>query len=102
MKVDKALYILRLVLEWILVGLAAVVMVCDIIEPGSANGFLWAAISLMSGVRCIMSVCQNRFLEESRDFWKGLAEKAIDVLWEEHEKNMRRLARSQADENDLK
>lgn len=102
MKVNKALYILRLVLEWIPVGLAAVVMVCDIIEPGSANGFLWAAISLMSGVRCIMSVCQNRILEESRDKWKDLAEKAVGILQEEHEKNMRRLARIQADDNDLK
>lgn len=102
MKTDRVLYILRLILEWILVGLAAVVMVCDIIEPGSANGFLWAAISLMSGVRCIMSVCQNRILEESRDKWKALAEKAIGDWWEEHEKNMRRLARSQADDNDLK
>lgn len=102
MKVDKALYILRLVLEWINVGLAAAAMVCDIIEPGSSNGFVWAAIALLSGVRCIMSVCQNRILEESRDKWKDLAEKAIGILQETHEKNMRRLARSQADDNDLK
>lgn len=102
MKTDRFLYILRLILEWILVGLAAVVMVCDIIEPGSANGFLWAAISLMSGLRCIMSVHQIRFLEEDRDEWKDLTQKAVGILREAHEKNMRRLARIQADENDLK
>lgn len=102
MKVDKVLHILRLVLEWFIVGLAAGAMVGDIIEPGSANGFVWAAISLMSGVRCIMNVCQNRILEESRDKWKDLAEEAVGILQEAHEKNMQRLARSQADDNDLK
>lgn len=61
-KTDKVLYILRLILEWLIIGSAAATMVGDIIEPGSANGFVWAAISLMSGVRCIMSVCQNRNL----------------------------------------
>ena len=102
MKVDKTLYILRLVLEWLLVGLAAGAMVGDIVEPGSANGFLWATIALMSGVRCVLALHYNRILEESRDKWKDLAEEAVGILQEAHEKNMQRLARSQADENDLK
>ena len=71
MKVDKAWYILRLVLEWLIIGLAAAAMVGDIIEPGSANGFVWAAIALLSGIRCIMNLHYNRILEESRDKWKA-------------------------------
>ncbi len=102
MKAEKVLYIVRLVLEWGIVGCAAVAMVCDILEPGSTNGGVWALMAALSGIRCIMGVHQNRRLEKSRDAWMETAQRALGVLRVVYEGNKRRLEQNRVDENDLK
>lgn len=102
MNTDKVVYVVRLVLEWIIIGCAVCAMVCDMIEPGSANGFVWALVAGLSGIRCVMGTAQNRRLEKRLAEWVALTERAVEVAEYSRKKMQAAVMRNAAEENDLK
>lgn len=60
---------IALCLECALIGLAVGAMVREMLQPGTANGLLWACISAMTSLRCILIMKELKLSDNRALFW---------------------------------
>ena len=85
---------IALCLECAIIGLAVGAMVCEMLQPGTANGLLWACISATKSLRCILITKELKLADNRARFWLDMhieRQKDIEKLCQDNRKLADRL-----------
>lgn len=72
MKNKLTWYQIAICLECAIIGLAVGTMVCEMLQPGTANGLLWACISATTSLRCILIITDLKLADNRARYWLDL------------------------------